>query len=89
MPYIGLEKRTESGRFDLELETVEEIMRTSGQNLEIIGNIDENRRVFIVLSIDELPEEFRRKVVEYEVKKAARLLVMVSRLIEEEVEDGE
>ena len=87
MVYVALEKRS-GGVFEPEIEPKETSIKASGNDLEILGWIDENQRIFVYVGIDELPEDFRRRIVEYEVKKAAELLNMISNLIEGE-EGGE
>ena len=56
MPYMALEKRTAKG-FDPELESVEERISVDGKNIEIYGWVDDHRRIAVILSIDEIPEE--------------------------------
>jgi len=83
MPYMALEKRTAEG-FDPELESVEERISVDGENIEIYGWVDDHRRIAVILSIDELPEEARRRIAEEEIKKAAELLHVVRVAIEGE-----
>ena len=83
MPYMALEKRTAEG-FDPELESVEERISVDGENIEIYGWVDDHRRIAVILSMDELPEEARRRIAEEEIKKAAELLHVVRVAIEGE-----
>ena len=83
MPYMALEKRAAEG-FDPELESVEERISVDGENIEIYGWVDDHRRIAVILSIDELPEEARRRIAEEEIKKAAELLHVVRVAIEGE-----
>jgi len=45
---------------------------------------DEDTRIAVILSMDELPEKARRKITEEEIKKAAELLHVVRVAIEGE-----
>ena len=83
MPYMALEKRTAEG-FDPELESVEERIKVDGENIEIYGWVDDDKRIVVILSIDEIPEEARRRIAEEEIKKAAELLHVVRVAIEGE-----
>ena len=87
MPYMALEKRTAKG-FDPELESVEERISVDGKNIEIYGWVDDHRRIAVILSIDEIPEEARRRIAEEEIKKAAELLNVVRVAIEGEEVEG-
>jgi len=73
MPYIALERRRD-GDFKPELESKEEQVRVNGEYIEVYGWVDDDTRIAVILSVDELPEEARREIAEEEVKKAARLL---------------
>jgi len=80
---MALEKRTAEG-FDPELESVEERISVDGGNIEIYGWVDDDKRIAVILSMDELPEEARRRIAEEEIKKAAELLHVVRVAIEGE-----
>ena len=85
MPYMALEKREDKG-FNPELESVEEQISADGENIEIYGWVDDHRRIAVILSIDEIPEEARRRIAEKEIRKAAELLHVVRVAIEGEDE---
>ena len=83
MPYMALEKRGDKG-IEVEAETKEERISFDGDTLEILGWIDDDHIIRVVLELEDLPEKARRRIAEEEIKKAAELLNVVRVAIEGE-----
>ena len=85
MVYLGLEKLSDKGKCEKELEVAEEetVEFDGDQIIDIKGRISGNRQLRAIISIDEIPKEAQIAITKKTIEDLRKLLLTISQFIEE------
>jgi len=86
MVYLSLDKLDDRGQYQEEIVAAENVnieFNKVEERLTIIGKVDDSRRLYASLELDEIPRELQVAIVEKNLEHLSDLILMILQLVKE------
>ena len=86
MVYLSLDKLDDRGQYQEEIVAAENVnieFNKVEERLTIIGKVDDSRRLYASLELDEIPKELQVAIVEKNLEHLSDLILMILQLVKE------
>jgi len=86
MVYLSLDKLDDRGQYQEEIVAAENVnieFNKVEERLTIIGKVDDSRRLYASLELDEIPRELQVAIVEKNLEHLNDLILMILQLVKE------